>query len=244
MNVWHQWLEIHASGRREVLRRVVPELLCKHVNIQKFYFHWNGDQPSLRLYLSLKDNHKQILNQVINTIENTLDTIMTLYPWEEQPLLDWGGKPMPRRLSVMLKTELDFHDIPYMLPFDVTQQIYRLLEHNGTAIKSTWIHTTHLAFNLYPALCADHQVLLDRIHTSIRERIPTKLAWLERNTTLAHEKPPLWNTICDAMHHMDMTGRGHLLQNIANCLGFRPDEQAYLMLVASTIKQEAKGGSR
>jgi len=244
MNARHQWLAIHAGGRREVLRRLLPELLTRNIKIQDFYFHWDNDQPSLILLFALEGNCKQTLHRTINTIEDALDTLMTLYPWEEQPLLDWGGKLTPRRLSVTLDATLDSSKFPYPGTPEVTQQIYRLLEHDGTEIKSVWVHVMHLALNLYPVLRTNQQTLLKRIPAAIRQQIPAKLAYLKKNTSLPHEQPPLWGVIRDAMATVGMADRGRLLKSSADRLGFRPDEQAWLMLVAGAIKQEAVGGFR
>jgi len=241
MNTWSQCLEIHAGGRREVLRRLVPELLRKRIHIQEFHFHWDKNQPSLRIYLPFQNTHIHRHHQVINTIENTLDTIMALYPWEEQPLLDWIGEFAPGRLSVILLPKPDIPQPPSNLPFEIAQQIYLLLEQDGTAIKASWIQTLHLAFRMHPELRIDRQTLFERTPESIRDRIFSKLAWLETNSTLPHEEPPLWEAIRNVLPSVEISNRQYLLQNTVNCLGFRPDEQAYMQLVATAIKQEIDG---
>jgi len=241
MNTWPQWLAIHAGGRREVLRRLVPELLRKHIDIHEFHFHWDADQPSLRIYLSPENNRKQTTHQVINKTEDALDAIMALSPWEEQPLLDWTEESAPRKLSVMLEASFDEPQDSCVQSVEVRQQICHLLEHDGAVIKEVSIHTLSLAFNMYPGLRADRQLLLERIPVGMRERIPAKLTWLEKNTTLSREEPMLWKVMSNAMQNLETGGRQSILQRTIDCLGFRPDEQAYLMLIASTIKQMENG---
>jgi len=238
MNTWPQWFEIHAGGRREVLRRLLPELLRKYIHIQSFHFHWDKDQPSLRIYLPLQSTHIHRCHHVINTIENTLDTIMALYPWEEQPLLDWTGDAAPRKLAVILASTPDMPQNPSSVPLEIAQQIYWLLEQDGTAIKTSWIHILCLAFSKHPELCIDRQMLFERIPESIRNRMRSKLAWLKTNSIFPHEKPPLWEVMRNAMLSMKRTHRQHLLQSTVDCLGFRPDEQAYMQLVAAVIRDE------
>jgi len=238
MNTCSQWFEIHAGGRREVLRRLLPELLRKHIHFQKFHFHWDKDQPSLRIYLLLQNTHIHCCHHIINTIEDTLDTIMTLHPWEEQPLLGWTGEVAPRKLSVILASTPDMPQNPSSFPPEMAQQIYWLLEQDGTAIKTSWIHILCLAFSKHPELCIDRQVLFERIPESIRDRMHSKLAWLKTNSTLPHAKPPLWKAMRNAMQPMEKTNRQRLLQSIFDCLGFRPDERAYMQLVAAVLRDE------
>jgi len=238
MNTCSQWLEIHAGGRREVLRRLVPGLLHKHIHIQNFHFHWDKDQPSLRIYLPLQNTHIHCCHHIINTIEDTLDTIMTLFPWEEQPLLDWTGDVAPRKLSVMPVSTHDIQQHPSNLPFEIAQQIYVLIEQNGTVIKTSWINTLQLVFKRYPELRQDHQMLFERIPESIRDRMHSKLAWLKTNSTLSHAEPPLWKAMRNAMQPMGRPHRRRLLQSTVDCLGFRPDEQAYMQLVAAVLRDE------
>jgi len=137
-----QWLTIHAGGRREVLRRLLLALSCSDlrdgVGIQDFYFQWENDQPSLRLALFLNKN--QNLHQTIAQIEQTLDAVMALHPWEEQPVLDWTRTSVPRRLSVTVDTALDGAKLPCACRLEVMQKIFLLLEQDGTAIKNAWVH--------------------------------------------------------------------------------------------------------
>jgi len=244
MSAYSQWLTVHAGGRREVLRRLVPDLLGKHIEIREFYFRWDGDQPSLRLYLSSENSRRQAAHQLINTIENALDAIMALYPWEEQPLLDWTEAPGPTKLSVMLEPALDVPQNSGALPFEVTRQIHQLLEHDGAVIKTVLVHTLHLIFKMYSELRIDCQTLFECIPEGIRGRIFAKLAWLKTNFTRPCEEPLLWGVIRDAMPRMEMASRQELLKNVVDCLGFRPDEKAYLFLLANTIKYESSEGSR
>jgi len=239
-----QWLTIHAGGRRKVLRRLPSALSCSDlrgsVGIQNFYFQWENDQPFLRLALFLNGN--QNLHWTIAQIEQTLDTVMALHPWEEQPVLDWTGTSVRRRLSVTVDTALDEAKISCACPREVMKKISWLLEQDGTAIKNAWVHVMHLAIKMNPGLCNNQHELLECIPDGIRELVPTKLAWIERNTILDDRKPSLWVVMCALMKSMQMDKRKELLQSVADRLAFRPDEQAYLMLVASVIKPQASGG--
>jgi len=241
MNTWPQWLVIHAGGRREVLRRLVPELLRKHIDIHEFHFHWDADQLSLRLYLSPENNRKQTTHQIINKTEDALDAMMALYPWEERPLLDWTEEPAPRKLSVMFEASLDKPQDSCIQSVEDRKQICHLLEHDGAVIKEVWVRVLRLAFNMYPELRVDCQMLLERIPVGMRERIPAKLTWLEKNTASLCEEPLLWKIMSNAMQNLEAGGRQNMLQRTVDCLGFRPDEQAYLVLIASTIKQMGNG---
>jgi len=243
-----QWLTIHAGGRRKVLRQLVPTLLClslrRCIDIQDFYFHWEGDQPALRLCLSRKKDGDQNFHQAIIQIEQALDAVMTSYPWEELPVLDWVGEAASRKLSITLETPdltMGKSKVPTICPFEVAQKIYLLIGQDGTVIKDAWVHVLHLAITMYPELFINRHELLEYIPSNIRELIPVKLAWIERNIILAHEEPPLWVAMCNLMSSMEMGKRQELLQSVADRLGFRPDEQAYLMLVASVVKSQANG---
>jgi len=238
-----QWLTIHAGGRREVLRRLPLALSCPDlrdgVGIQDFHFQWENDQPSLRLALFLNGN--QNLHQTIAQIEQTLDAVMALYPWEEQPVLDWTGTSVPRRLSVTVDTAPDGVKPPSACPPEVMKKIFLLLEQDGTAIKKAWMHVMHLAIKMHLGLHMNQHELFECIPEDIRALIPAKLAWIERNTVLDYKNPPLWETTYTLMQSMDIDKQKKLLQSVAGRLSFRPDEQAYLILVASVIKSHPNG---
>jgi len=240
-----RWLTIHAGGRREVLRHLIPALLCPairvSINIQDFYFFWKNDQPSLRLCLSIEEGGGKNFHQAIIQIEQMLDVVMGLHPWEEHSVLDWVGTPAPRKLSVMPDAEIGKPKPSCACPFEVAQQIHLLLEQDGAAIKDAWVHVVHLVIMMCPDVCINHQELLERIPEGIRELIPAKLEWLERSKVLSHKEPPLWVAMRTPVQSMEMDKRQELLQSVADRLAFRPDEQAYLMLVASVIKSRVNG---
>jgi len=236
-------IQVHAGGRREVLRRL-PAELERQAGDDAATAPWQSDmtweagQPSLTLWPS-SDASAGPANDWVAMIEGLLDQLMHRFPWREQPLLDWVGADVPRRLAVTCLVPGHAGDgLPttVALPPRLRRGLRRVLDADGSVVKDIWIHV------LYQALAEElierpqHHSLYARIPESLQPAVEQRLA---RVSAVPVQVPPdrhaLWPVVRDTLRPLDPARRAALLAHIARRLVFRPDEQAYLMLLAVAL---------
>lgn len=238
-------IQVHAGGRREVLRRLPAELERQAGDdaataLWQSDMTWEAGQPSLTLWPS-SDAPAGPANDCVAMIEGLLDQLMHHFPWREQPLLDWVGEDVPRRLAVTCRVPGQAGDgLPTTVPLQprLRRGLRRVLDADGSVLKDIWIHV------LYQALA---EKLIDRPqHNSLYACIPESLQpaveqRLARVSGAPLRVPPdrhaFWPVVRDALRPLDPAGRAALLAHIARRLAFRPDEQAYLTLLAVALHE-------
>lgn len=244
-----QCLTIQAGGRRNVLRALIPRIArdttAPFLPLRDFWFNWARDQPMLQIRVHPMGGALGYGNAITGMVEHALDELMSRHPWDDQPLLDWPSLRGQRRLLV----ELDVSAIPAEPTFPLAEkdslplahEINALLTEDGTDLKNTLIQAMCFAFNACPELPFDRESLLERIDVSMRSLVRDKTELLLQARAL--ETPSangLWPALKNALTPCGPESQALLLQSVVNRLAFRPDEEAYLILIAKSLSSKSR----
>lgn len=245
-----KWMRVCAGGRRKVLRQLVPAISRffprPMLPAEDFFIAWQGDQPALWIRLA-PDHGSDAVDRIVARTEETLDALMARHPWDDQPLLEWPGAAGVRQLSVQVgpgTTAVDAAAIPESgaASTALAEEIHSLLIADGTLLKDAWVEAMRLALGAYPELGADSGELIRQIHQVIRPRVMQHLEQMRARGAIATDMPALWPVLDRQLRVLDPPGQAQLLHAVANRLALRPDEEAYVMLVAHTLSA-APGGT-
>lgn len=233
-------LTLEAGGRLRVLRHCLAAL-CKRLptTLSPYPDHgyrWQLDQPTLWIMLP---PDAPVTDTVI-AAEQLLDELMARHPWEEQPLLDWTGAGGPRCTRVQIEASADAAAAPKstLAGTALAEVLGHLQLQDGARIKEAALQALCAAVVRFPALRRDDLHLLEQIQPTLRGQVAARLASLEAGPVRYAGALPA--TLLDALEASDAHGACRLIDTAVNRLGLRPDEGAYLQLIAQTLSRTSR----
>lgn len=233
-------LTLEAGGRLRVLRHCLAALRGRLPTTLPLHsdhgYRWQLDQPTL--WITLPPDAP--VTETVIAAEQLLDELMARHPWEEQPLLDWAGPGGPRHTRVQIEASADASAAPTSTSFGTAlgEVLGYLQLQDGARIKEAALQALCAAVARFPALCRDDVHLLEQIQPALRGQVAARLASLE--CSLVRHGSALPATLLDVLEASDAHEGRRVLDTVVNRLGLRPDEGAYLQLIAQTLSRTSR----